>query len=128
MLKQFELKIHLDGHYTIEDPKCPSYWRGSGCYDIDIQCWADFPIEVWAVDEDQAKQLAYDYPSYDGLTTCAEIETIQVESVRFIKDLQDRGEDEASVIEPVNFDWDENEYDGPDPDDYYESRREYERR
>ena len=102
MLKQYNVNAHIDGHYTIEDPKCPSEWRGSGCYVIDVQVYCDTELDVWAVSKDQAGELAagYDYP----LGPVTEVRDIIVKDPEFICDLS-REEDEAGVIEPVEINW-----------------------
>lgn len=102
MLKQYKVKVHIDGHYTIEDPKCPSDWHGSGCYDIDVQVYCDTELDVWAVSKDQAEKLADGYDYCPGLVT--EIYDIIVKDPEFVCDLS-RGEDEAGVIEPVDINW-----------------------
>lgn len=126
MMKIFKANVHLDGHYTIEDPQCPSYWKGSGCYDIDVPASADLEVEVWAETEVQARKYALEY-EYNDTSSSVELDAVRVESVNFVEDLLDRDQEEAGVIEPVNFYWDENYDEGPDPDYYYETRREYER-
>lgn len=106
MLKKFKAKVHIDGIYTIEDPKCPSYWKGSGCYDITVNTWCDTDVEVWAETEEKASELALDY-EYNDPSTDIDIEVIQVESVTFVDDLPDRDLEEAGVIEPVVYKWKE---------------------
>lgn len=110
MLKNFTVRIHLDGYYMMEDPHCPSYWKGSGCYDITINCWADFDIEVWAETEEQAEGLAYEY-DYELNKYAVTVDAVQVESVKFVEDLEGHDPEEASVIEPVDFEWKEYEKD-----------------
>ena len=108
MLKQFMVNVHLDGHYTIADPRCPSYWKGSGCYDIDIHSQADLEVEVWAETEDLARKYALEY-EYRDTDSVVELDAVQVEAVKFVANLEDRDEEETGVIEPVNFCWPENE-------------------
>ena len=109
MIKKFTVKVHLDGTYTVEDPKCPSYWKGSGCYDITVDTWCDMDVEVWAETEEQARQFALDY-EYNDRDTIVEVDAVQVKSVKFVEDLEGRETEEAGVIEPVEYNWKENEY------------------
>lgn len=109
MLKQYTVNVHIDGHYITEDPHCPSYWRGSGCYDIEVPTWCDLEVEVWAHSEEEARKFALDY-EYDDPATIIEIEVIQVERVTFVADL-DRDEEEAGVIDCITYKWRENEPD-----------------
>lgn len=105
MLKKFMADVHLDGHYTIENPLCPSEWRGSGCYDMEVPVWADIHIEVWAHSESEARTLLMEYKDYEALGNQDTIvlDAVQVESVWFISDLDE--EDYLGVIEPDRFDW-----------------------
>lgn len=110
MLKKFKAKVHIDGIYTIEDPKCPSFWKGSGCYDIEIQTWCDTEVEVWAESEELAEEYAFEW-EYNDPSTIIMIEAVQVESVTFVEDLPGRDLEEAGVIEPVTYNWKEIEKD-----------------
>lgn len=110
MLKKFIAKVHIDGTYTVEDPKCPSHWKGSGCYDRTVNTWCDPEVEVWAETEELAEGYAFDW-EYDDPSTIIDIEAVQVESVTFVEDLPGRDLEEAGVIEPVTYNWKENQKD-----------------
>lgn len=110
MLKKFIAYVHLDGHYIMEDPRCPSYWKGSGCYDLEIQTWCDTEVEVWAESEELAEEYAFEW-EYNDPSTIIMIEAVQVESVTFVEDLPGRDAEEAGVIEPVTYNWKEIEKD-----------------
>ena len=110
MLKKFMVNVHLDGHYTIEDPRCPWGWHGSGCYDIDIHTWTDLEVEVWAETEDLAEKYALDY-AYRDRDSTVELDAVQAEAVKFVEDLPDRDPEEAGVIEPDAYNWKEIEKD-----------------
>ena len=36
------------GHYWEHDVKCPPRWRGSGCYDVEVECYQEATFEVVA--------------------------------------------------------------------------------
>lgn len=110
MLKKFIAKVHIDGIYTTEDPKCPSFWKGSGCYDITVNTWCDTEVEVWAETEEKAEEYALEW-EYNDPSTIIMIEAVQVESVTFVEDLPGRDAEEAGVIEPVTYNWKEIEKD-----------------
>ena len=102
MLIQYKVKVNLEGHYVIEDPKCPSSWKGSGVYDRQIDCWCDLDIEVWAHSLAEAVKFAEDY-NYDDPAT-----VVDIESAKRVKALPDRDEEEAGVIEhTVVYNWKE---------------------
>lgn len=46
--RTYDLLIAVPRHTTYEDPKCPSRWKGSGCYDIDLYGWQYFHLKVCA--------------------------------------------------------------------------------
>ena len=94
MLKQYNANVHIDGHYTIEDPKCPSFWRGSGCYDI----------------EEDARELIYEY-SFESPKYSIDVDAVQIEEIEFVKDLEDRDDEEAGVIEDFTIYWKQYEKD-----------------
>ena len=105
MINKYIAKMVVEAHYTYEDPKCPSNWRGSGCYDIDVPCKRDVDVEVWSNSYAEAEKLllAYDY----AIDYCVTIDDAWIKEIRFEKEMADRGEDEACVIEPINIRWDE---------------------
>lgn len=107
MIRQYLANVRVDGHYSYEDPKCPSEWLGSGCYDIDVETWCEPTVEVWANSFAEAEKLVeeYDYAFYH----CVSIDNVQILSIKMIKIMPDRGDDEVGVIEPVNIEWIENE-------------------
>lgn len=109
MVKEYIIKVHVDGHYTVEDPKCPSQWRGSGCYDIDVDTWCDVELEVWAESESSARSLAEEYDYANGYTI--DIDDVNITGLQLVNDLPDRDVDEIGVIEPVRIDWKETDYD-----------------
>ena len=111
MLKKFIVNVHLNGYYTEEDPHCPPSWRGSHCYDINVPCYADLKVEVWAETEDQAIKFAeeHDYDKDPGNWNY--VEEIDFVSVDSVEDLPDRDTEEAGVIEPVEYKWKEIEKD-----------------
>ena len=108
MLKRYIVRVHIDGTYTQEDPNCPSYWKGSGCYDITVNTWCDVDVEVWAQTEGDARNFALAY-EYNDKDTDIEIEAVQVEWIKFVEDLVGRDMEETGVIEPVVYRWEENE-------------------
>lgn len=56
-MKLFKIELELYGTYTYEDPKCPSYWRGSGCYDIIGEMTQEATAFVYAEREKEAIEL-----------------------------------------------------------------------
>lgn len=63
-MNYYTITAQLRAHYTVEDPKCPSYWRGSGVYDIEVPCTVDIRAEVVAESEDDAVDMVLDYDYY----------------------------------------------------------------
>lgn len=46
---------------SYEDPRCPSYWHGSGCYDIEVYATRFHRWTVTATCEQQAEKVYSDY-------------------------------------------------------------------
>lgn len=107
MLNQYNVKVYLEGRYYIEDPCCPSEWRGSGVYDKEITTWCDLDVEVWAHSLAEAVKFADDY-EYEDRDSCIEIYLIDIESARRVKARPDRDDDEVGVIEhTIVYNWKE---------------------
>ena len=114
----FEVCVLLRGTVRQEDPHCPSQWRGSGCYDIDVPASQRVKVTVPAQNEGLARNLAMSY-CYEGEGGCEleSVDDVDVKCVIPCGECDDLG---------MEFDWGELEVpedDGPDPDDLYEERR-----
>lgn len=120
MLKLFKAKVHVTGHYIIEDPNCPASWRGSGCYDINVDTWLDTEVEVWARSKDGAEKLIEEYEYASGYTI--EIDDVDF-AVEFVRDMDDRDDEEEGVVEPVIINWKEHEFDSQKGRRYHASHR-----
>jgi hypothetical protein len=103
MLREYKVRVHGDAHYYVESPKCPSEWKGSGCYDIEVKSVMNTDVVVWAKSEEEARKCAEEY-DYQG-EYCGQIDDVNVVSVELVRDLPYRGEDEVGVIEPVFIEW-----------------------
>lgn len=117
----FEVLVLLKGTVRQEDPHCPSQGRGSGCYDIDVPAEQRVTVTVPANNEGLARNLAQVY-CYEGEGGC-ELESVNDVEIKCVIPC---GESDDPGME---FDWGELEVpedNGPDPDDYYEERRERE--
>lgn len=79
----YTITARLYGHYTAEDPKCPSYWRGSGVYDIEVPCTIDIRAEVTAESEEAAEELVmdYDYENDRNNPYCVTVDDVDILSV-----------------------------------------------
>lgn len=114
----FEVLVLLKGTVRQEDPHCPSQWRGSGCYDIDVPASQRVTVTVPAQNEGLAKNLAMAY-CYEGEGGCEleSVDDVDIKCVIPCGECDDPG---------MEFDWgalEVAEDDGPDPDAYYEERR-----
>ena len=74
----FEIEVSLKGTVRMEDPKCPSSWRGSGVYDIDVPVSAEAEVVIYHNDMEAVKKMLeeYEWP---------ELEWSEVEEVEFGK-------------------------------------------
>ena len=115
MLSEYNVTVHIDGHYTIEDPKCPLSWRGSGCYDIEVETWCDDTVGVWATDEKHARGLVESYEDFARGYTI-EIDDIKIEKVELVGSVPDYEDDDAGVLDDFDFNWKEHTNEPPERD------------
>ena len=45
------------GHFWEEDVDCPLFWRGSGCYDVEYECYQEVDFSVVADTLEEALKL-----------------------------------------------------------------------
>lgn len=91
-MKTYGIDVVLHGTCRQEDPRCPSAWRGSGCYDIDVDVLQKVSLTISADSEDTAKSIAMDY---DYRNDMDDICSVEIEDSGWV------GEDDSSneVIE-----------------------------
>lgn len=106
----FKVEVSLKGNVRMEDPKCPSYWRGSGVYDIDVAATQRVTVTVSAKDKEQAEYVARNY-CYEAESGC-ELESVDNVEVECCIP---RGECDDLGIELDWADVEVTEDDGPDP-------------
>lgn len=113
----YEITARIYGEVKKEDPNCPSYWRGSGVYDITSATWVNVELVVGAETEERARALVEDADW--GQNWCWEYERIEIKSCSLISDEWEDGE----CIEIMDENWCEDDYyDDYDEDAYYERR------
>lgn len=61
-MKEYLVKVIIKGYVRYEDPKCPSYWKGSGVYDIDKDVMVNAELSVIAESEKRAREIVEAYP------------------------------------------------------------------
>ena len=108
-LKVFKAFVTVHGEVTYEDPHCPSFWRGSGCYDITEDVKVDATCYVCASSEERARQLVEkaSFESDEFVTT-----DVEIDSIEFQETMEVDGEEVYDIeIERLPEPWE------PDPDD-----------
>ena len=70
----YKIETCAFGTFWVQDVDCPPYWRGSGCYDEEFECYQEATFEVAADTLDEALKLIgcvfekynpkYDYTLY----------------------------------------------------------------
>ena len=109
-MKKFEIEATLEGYFVMEDSRCPSYWRGSGVYDVEVPCTVKIAADVWAETEERAEELLneFDYRN-DRLNPY----DIHVEEVNITKCMEEdvADEDGDELIEVSYNDFWTPEYD-----------------
>ena len=59
-MKIFEIDACAEGSYWLYDVGCPPGWYGSGCYDVEVECYQEIHFRVAAETLDEALQLIFD--------------------------------------------------------------------
>lgn len=77
-MKTYEVQVRIEGTIDVEDPNCPSGWRGSGCYMTACKCWQDVTVTLTAESEDEARNKV---KAHDFEEPCCDVEDIE-EAVR----------------------------------------------
>ena len=126
-MKCYYINVKLIGTNRIEDPKCPAYWRRSGCFDIDIDAEQIAAVSVLAESEEAAREYALGYPYFTSYGFAMEyLNDVKISDVALDPDVE--SDYEPGVFDVVFGDVDVHNYES-DPDEYYERERieEYER-
>lgn len=100
----YKIDVRLRGTVRVEDPKCPAGWRGSGCYDIDVDATQDALVYVVAESKGEAFCLVTDF-DYLGERMC-ELEDIEVISILGMEEIKEVDEEEGGEarVYDVSFD------------------------
>ncbi len=103
-MKTYRMEIAIKQSSTQESPSCPSYWRGSGCYDVDVYNVLFARCDVSAEDPKQAIDILFRYAANN-------INYGTTESMKVIKceEIEDEEYDEACMVE-----WDDAWLNDPD--------------
>lgn len=98
-----KIKARLYGTVQVEDPRCPSEWHGSGCYDIDVPATQEVTVTMPGVtDKEDAKRMAKAF-CYESESGC------QVENVHEVMILECISQEDADV--ELEFDFSDAEWD-----------------
>lgn len=85
-MKHYQISALIKGYYKMKDPKCPSYWRGSGVYDIEVPAWYEVECDVYAHSEEEAIELVEGYCYEDDFRNPYTIITdvVEINDVTFV--------------------------------------------
>lgn len=96
MIREYTITIPYVWVEIYEDPKCPWYWRGSGCYDIEVEHPAKVEAVLYANDLEEAKKMVAEYDwKRDYYNSCETGDVFEIDT--------DAAEYEETDIDP---DWD----------------------
>ena len=121
-MKLYLVTVDLNGSVMVEDPHCPSYWRGSGVYDIDAPAHQEVEVTVCAADEEEAKKIALAYDYDNSMCELQDLKDVTVLDMDFLA--EDEEGTKAEVVETAYGALEEIECYEPDPDDIYNERME----
>lgn len=78
-MRLFKIEAVATGHYWERDVNCPSYWRGSGVYDVSHPCWQEVGIEIAAESNEEALEVLDSYESMEYAYNVEEMIPLKVE-------------------------------------------------
>lgn len=102
----YHVYLKAYGHVWYQDVNCPTYWLGSGVYDVDVEVEVPIDCYVAADTEERAKELAEEY-DYDPSEFT--LDDVEVEDIELVKTGEEDPEEVYDITIgklPVN--------DGPD--------------
>lgn len=56
-MKIYKINALATGYYTVPDVDCPPGWMGSGCYDVDVDCYQEATFSIAANTLEEALDL-----------------------------------------------------------------------
>ena len=59
-MRLYHIEMACFGSYVERDVNCPTDWRGSGCYDVERECYQEGEFDVAAEGLDEALRLIID--------------------------------------------------------------------
>lgn len=119
-MKLYTIEVCACGRITYHDVDCPSYWLGSGCYDVEYEVHREFRHSVAAINLDHALKLVSRYWFKEDPDWC------NLDVVLYSPDtIKEEDDPEGGTYEEVydtDYDSTETEYDErvPIPDCYSE--------
>lgn len=76
MNKLYSIDVCAVGTFTVHDVDCPSYWRGSGVYDVDYDAYREGTIHISANSLDRALKVASKWFFAQNPDWCNSIDTV----------------------------------------------------
>jgi hypothetical protein len=76
MNKLYSIDVCTVGTFTVHDVDCPSYWRGSGVYDVDYDAYREGTIHVAACSLERALKVASKWFFAQNPDWCNSIDTV----------------------------------------------------
>lgn len=103
-------QITLLGEKYYQDVDCPTYWIGSGCYDVTEEVEVEGECMVAAESEERARELISEYKFDPDDFNYKDVEIVKIE----LEDSDDSDAEEVYDVEidkvPIGYDLPEPEY------------------
>jgi len=110
-MKIFDIYTCAEGTYWLSDVNCPSYWVGSGCYDVEVECYQEVHFKVAAETLDDALQMILE--EFDD---CHGNYSNSIDSVFYDTNaVEEKEDEEGGDAEIIDFEYEEpiNKADAP---------------
>lgn len=116
-LKIYEIQVCAFGTFWERDVDCPSYWRGSGCYDVEYETIREGTMSVSAYSKERALKLVSLWFFREVPEWCETIQDVYYDPDT-ITEKED--EDDGCYEEVFDYDFEEAEVGADVPDAYSE--------
>ena len=98
-MKIFDIDACAEGTYTLFDVNCPPGWYGSGCYDVEVECYQEIHFTVAAETLDDALQMIL-----DGFEDCHGDYANSVDKIYYnTNSVQEKDDEEDGDAEIIDY-------------------------
>ena len=112
-MKLYTIDVCACGRIIEQDVDCPSYWRGSGVYDVEYEVYREFRHYVCATNKERALKLVARFWFNENTDWC-NLDTVYYDPDS-IKEEEDKEEGTVEEVYDTDYEYTEPKFEGRDP-------------